>query len=201
VALTAELTTVVIKWGDAGEGGGLSIGEGTEFGHERDERGGGEQADALDFLEAIDLAPQSGRRSELCLDERFELGDLFVEEADGSSNEAEEIFVRQGLGEIVVLRDLGEEMGAVFDQGQQLLLEGIGQRERLGLEGLSKISNQAGIDPVGLGEAVLGAGKVADLPGVKLDDGSERERAPGSGGEPRIRRSLHRPGSSREGEI
>ena len=73
--------------------------------------------------------------------ERFELRDLFVEEGHGFSDEAEEVFVCQSLGEIVVLSDLGEEMGAVFDQGHQLLLEGIGPRERLGLEGLSKISD------------------------------------------------------------
>ncbi len=41
MALTAELTAVVVKGSDAGEGGGLGIGEGTEFGHERDEGGGG----------------------------------------------------------------------------------------------------------------------------------------------------------------
>jgi hypothetical protein len=171
VALTAELTAVVVKGSDAGESGGLGIGEGAKFGHERDEGGGGENTDALDFLEAIDLGPQIGRSSDFCLDEGFELRDLFLEEGHGFSNEAKEIFVCEGLGEIVVLSDLGEEMGAVFDQGQQLLLEGIWKGERLGLEGLSKLSDQAGIDPVGLGQTVLGAGKVADLPGVKLDDG------------------------------
>jgi len=39
------------------------------------------------------------------------------------------------------------------------------------LEGLSKVSDQAGINPVGLGQTIFGAGKVADLPGVELDDG------------------------------
>ena len=126
----------------------------------------------MDSLETLDLGPEIGRSNELCLDERFELGDLFVEEGHGFSDEAEELFVCHGLGEIVVLRDLGEEMGTVFDQGQQLFLKGIGQRERFGLEGLSKVSDQGGIDPVGLGQTVFGAGKVADLPGVKLDDGS-----------------------------
>lgn len=76
------------------------------------------------------------------------------------------------MGEIVVLSDLGEEMGAVFDQGHQLLLLGIREGERLGLEGLGKISDYVGIDPVGLGQTVFGARKVADLPGVKLDDES-----------------------------
>ena len=127
VALTAELATVVVEGGDARQGGGLGIGEGTEFGHERDEGRGGEQADALDLAEAIDLGEQIGRSSELCLHERFELGDLFLEEGHGLSDEAEEMFFCQGLGEIVVLSDLSEEMGAVFDQGQQLLL----QRSRL----------------------------------------------------------------------
>ena len=141
VALTAELATVVVKGSDAGEGGGLGIGEGTKFRHQRDEGGGGEDPDALDLAEAIDLGQQIGRRSDLCLHERFKLRDLFLEEGHGFSDEAEEIFVRKGLGEIVVLSDLGEEMGTVFDQGQQLLLEGSGPGERLGLEGLSKISD------------------------------------------------------------
>jgi hypothetical protein len=171
VALPAELTAVVVKGSEAGEGGGLGIGEGTKFRHQCDEGGGGEQADALDFLEAIDLGEQIGRSSEFCLHERFELGDLFVEEGHGFSDEAEEMFVCKGLGEIVVLSDLGEEMGAVFDQGQQLFLQGIGPEERFGLEGLSKVSDQGGIDPVGLGQTVFGARKVADLPGIKVDDG------------------------------
>ena len=55
VALTAELTTVAVKRSDAREGGGLGIGEGTQFGHQGDEGRGGEDTDALDFLEAIDL--------------------------------------------------------------------------------------------------------------------------------------------------
>jgi hypothetical protein len=79
VALTAELTTVVVKGSDAGEGGGLGIGEGAEFGQEGDEGGGDEHTDALDFLEAIDFVQESGRGSDLGLDERFELSDLFVE--------------------------------------------------------------------------------------------------------------------------
>lgn len=141
VALTAELTAVAVKGSDARQGGGLGIGEGTKFWHQRDEGRGGEHADALDLAEAIDLGEQIGRSSDLCLHERFELRDLFLEEGHGFSDEAEEIFVRKGLGEIVVLSDLGEEMGAVFDQGQQLLLKGIRQRERLGLEGLSKVSD------------------------------------------------------------
>ena len=141
VALTAELTAVVIKGSDAGEGSGLAIGEGAEFGHEGDEGGGGEGTDALDFLEAINLAQESGRSGDLGSDERFELGDLFLEEGHGFSDEAEEVFVGEGLDEIVVLGDLGEEVGSVFDQGQQLFLERIRQWKRLGLEGLSKISD------------------------------------------------------------
>ncbi len=100
-----------------------------------------EHTDALDLAEAIDLSEQIGRSCELCLHERFELRDLFLEEGHGFSDEAEEFLVRKGLGEIVVLSDLGEEMGTVFDQGQQLFLEGVGQGERLGLEGLSKVSD------------------------------------------------------------
>jgi hypothetical protein len=45
----------------------------------------------LDLTEAIDLGQQIGRASELCLHERFELRDLFVEEGDGFSDKAEEL--------------------------------------------------------------------------------------------------------------
>lgn len=40
------------------------------------------------------------------------------------------------------------------------------------MEGLSKLSDQAGIDAVGLGEAVLSAGKITELTRVKQDDGT-----------------------------
>lgn len=95
VALTAELATVVVKGSDAGEGGGLGIGEGTKFRHQRDEGGGGEHADALDLAEAIDLGHQIGRSGDLCLHERFELRDLFLEEGHGFGDEPEEMFVCQ----------------------------------------------------------------------------------------------------------
>ena len=36
-ALTADLTTVVIEGGDAGDGGGFGVGEGSVFGHEGNE--------------------------------------------------------------------------------------------------------------------------------------------------------------------
>jgi hypothetical protein len=49
----------------------------------------------LNLPEAIDLSQQIGRRSDLCLHERFELRDLFVEEGHGFSDEAEEIFLHQ----------------------------------------------------------------------------------------------------------
>jgi hypothetical protein len=40
----------MVKGSDAGEGGGLGIGEGTEFGHERDEGSGGEDTDCLGLV-------------------------------------------------------------------------------------------------------------------------------------------------------
>ena len=114
MALTAELTAVVVKGSDASKGSGLRIGEGTKFGHERDESCGGEQTDALDFLEAIDLGEQLRRGGDLCLHERFELRDLLLEEGDGLGDETEEVLVGEGLGEIIVLGDLGQEMGTVL---------------------------------------------------------------------------------------
>jgi hypothetical protein len=96
---------------------------------------------ALDLLEALDPGEQMGRSNELGLHERFELRDLFLEEGHGFGDETEQVFVSAGLSEIVVLSDLGEEMGAVFDQGQQLFLEGIHHPARLGLEGLSKLND------------------------------------------------------------
>lgn len=98
------------------------------------------------------------------------MGDLFLQEGDGLSDKTQELFVREGLSQIVILRDLGEQMGAMLDQGGQLLPEGIGPREWLGREGLSKVGNERGIDLVGLGQTVFGFGKIAHLARVELDE-------------------------------
>lgn len=138
VALAAELAAVAIKGSDAGERGRLGVGEGAELGHESDQGGGGERADALDLAEALDPGEQRWGLSDLGLHERFEVRDLFAEEGDGFGDEAEEVFVGEGLGEIVVLGDLGEQMGAVLDQSGQLLLGRIGPREGAGRFGQSR---------------------------------------------------------------
>ena len=172
MALTAELAAVVVKRSDPGESGGLGLREGAELGHEREERGGGEGADALDLAEPIDLGLKFRTLGDLCLHECLELVGLFLEEGDGFGDEAEQLFVCEGASEVIVLRDLGEEMGAVLDQGGELLLTRIWRRERLRLKGLSEVRDQLGIDPIGLGETVFRPREIADLPGVELNDGT-----------------------------
>ena len=54
MTLAAELTAVVVEGSDAGEGGGLSVGESSEFRHEGDEGECGNESDALNFLKAGD---------------------------------------------------------------------------------------------------------------------------------------------------
>lgn len=60
MALTTELTAVVVKGSDAGEGCSLGIAEGTEFGHQRDEGGRGEDPDALKRLGQFQLDRERG---------------------------------------------------------------------------------------------------------------------------------------------
>jgi hypothetical protein len=55
VALTAELATVVVKGSDAREGGGLGIGEGTKFRHQRD--AGVRHSESPNYLKTVPLYP------------------------------------------------------------------------------------------------------------------------------------------------
>ena len=108
VTLAPELAAVVVEGSDAGQGGGLGVGEGAELGHERHQRGGGERADALDLLEAIDAGEQLNGLRDLRGHQRFELGDLFLEEGRRFGDHPEQVFVRDGLCQVVGLGDLGE---------------------------------------------------------------------------------------------
>ena len=52
MALATKLAAVVIEWSYSGERSGLCVGKGAEFGHEAQEGGCGDLADALDLLKA-----------------------------------------------------------------------------------------------------------------------------------------------------
>jgi hypothetical protein len=173
MALAPELATVAIEGCDASEGCSLGVGQGAKFGHESDQGCSGEDTDAPDLLEALDFYGETWRMADFLCHERLELIDLFLEEGDGFGDKGKKLFVGEGLGQVFILRNLGEEMGAVFDHGGEFLLEGIGQRKRLRLECLGEVHQQAGVDLVGLGQESLGFGKVADQAGVDADDGTQ----------------------------
>src|ERR1035437_4378848 len=61
VALAARLPTVAIEGRDAGQRRRLRSGQGAEFGHEGNQGGGTEGADALDLPEPLDFRGEVGR--------------------------------------------------------------------------------------------------------------------------------------------
>ena len=71
---------------------------------------------------------------------------------------------------MVVLGDLSAQMSAVLDQGGELATDRIGWHERFGLESLGELGNERRVDAIGLGEPVLGLGKIAHLAGIEEDD-------------------------------
>jgi len=75
VALAAELATVVIERSDAGQSGRVGFGEGAQREHQGDQRRGGERAEALDLLEAIDPRKQLGGLRDLRGHQRLEWTD------------------------------------------------------------------------------------------------------------------------------
>ncbi len=116
--LAAEMAAVVVEGVTPARGGGLGAGEEPDLGHEREE--GGEGADALDLAEAIDFDLKISRLSQLCFHQRSLVRRLLLEEGDGLGDETQELFVEEGLGQIVVLGDLGQKMSAVPDQRRRV---------------------------------------------------------------------------------
>ncbi len=167
-----ELATVAIEGSDSGQCGSLIVGQGAEFGHESDQGSGGEHADALHLLQAIDFGADLRGFFDQSGHENLQGADLLLQKGDGGGDDAELLFVGEKLGEILVLRDLGEEMGAVLDQPAEPLLEGIGEGKWRWLESAAKFGDDAGIDAVSLGQTVAGTSEVTNLTGVDLDDGA-----------------------------
>ncbi len=123
------------------------------------------------FFESPDLGGERGGLADLGPRERLELEDLLAREGDGFGDEGQQRFVGEGLRQVVVLGGSGERVGAVLDQGAKLGPERVGRREGPGIKGLDELGDEARVDGVGLGEAVLGLGEVAHLAGVDLDGG------------------------------
>ena len=171
-SFAAELAAVAIEGSDSGESRRFVIGEGAEFGHEGDEGSGGEGADALDLLQTMHFGADLRGIFDQSGHETLQNADLLLKEGDGGGHDPELLFVGESQGEILVLRDLGERMGAVLDQAAEPLLEGIGPGEELRLESAGKVSDDLGLNAVGFGEAVAVAGEIADLTGIDLDDGA-----------------------------
>lgn len=172
VALTPELTAIVIERSNAGEGGGLGVGEGAEFGHEGDERESGDEADASDFLEASDPGCQCGGEFDLRGDEGLDFCFLFFQRDDGARQNIEKGFVGEGFFEIIVLGDLDEDVTADLCETGELLLERVGKGKRAGMENLGELCDGFRIQGVGLGETAFGFGKVTDLSGIDASEGT-----------------------------
>lgn len=101
----------------------------------------------------------------------FELFDFAVEEADGAFGLSSQPTILELMEAGLLLSPLGNEMGVLGQEGTQaLLMSGLGSIRR-GSIGLAISAEDAGIDPIGFGEDVARAGKVANLTWV---DDAER---------------------------
>lgn len=172
VTLAAELTAIVVEGSDPGQGGGLGVGKGSEFGHEGDEGEGCDEADASDFLEARDPGCQRGGEFDLGGNESLDFGFLFFQGDDGARQNVEKGFVGEGFFEIIVLGDLDEDVTADLREAGELLLERVRKGKRAGMENLGELCDGFRVQGVGLGETAFGFGEVADLSGIDASDGA-----------------------------
>jgi hypothetical protein len=145
VALATMLSAVAIEWSYAGQCRRLRGGQGAEFGHEGNQGGGTEGADALDLPEPLDFRGEVGRAGDFGGHERLDLIGLLAQEGDGSGHQSEQLFVGERFRQIIVLGDLNEQMRAVFDEGGKFLLERIWEAKRFWMECLGKSDGFKGV--------------------------------------------------------
>jgi len=89
MALATKLAAVVIEWSYSGERSGLCVGKGAEFGHEAQEGGCGDLADALDLLKAGDFGLKAWRGFDFLGDEFLKVVGLFFQAGNGFFNNHE----------------------------------------------------------------------------------------------------------------
>ncbi len=155
----AKGAAVAIKRGPSGQGGDLVGRESAEFRQSGQQGRGGQFPDALHLDKKFDLGRQRGRALDQIGDASPEFFDLAVEMAQVKTHRRQE-FGPRGLIEPVALA------GPVFHQLSAAGDE-IGEQDHLrvgfwcgcGLHRLAVIGEQRGINGIGLGEFVAGAGQ------------------------------------------
>jgi len=122
VSLASKLATIAIEGSQASQGSGLGWRKRSQFGHEDDEGGRSERADALDLLKAVGLAGQDLGVFEFGGDEGFEGLKLFLEEENGFADQGDKGFIAGSFQEIPVLHDQPDELLAMLEEWGQFLL-------------------------------------------------------------------------------
>jgi len=97
---------------------------------------------------------------------------LFFEESHGFGDECEKFFVGDGFLKIIVLGDLPEQMGAMFNQCGELLLKWIARGHGQGEESCGEVHKEFCVDSISFGQTALGPCKAAYLAGIDPDDGT-----------------------------
>jgi hypothetical protein len=147
----------------AGEAGGGLPAERPEFGHVGEDHRGDAGADAGDGDEDLPLAGECRIGRDRRLEPAFHLGAGGLQRGDHRAMAGGDLRA-EGLGEAGLLH--GDELGQLPPAGGKRL-----ERKRFGLRGgaeavghgASKARDQAGVQPVGLGDAPLGGAEGADL--------------------------------------
>src|SRR5690606_29120483 len=157
-AVSDPCSALVGVGGKACEGGGLSPVQGTQLGHEGEQGGGGDVADAGHCGEDCVPCAHAGLADELA--------DLGLEEADPAGDGGEHVAV--GGGQLRGARGLcagpprdlhGQQIGAAGNEAAQPFPVGVrGLPEGEVLPALAPVAcHEAGVDGVALAEAAMGA--------------------------------------------
>ena len=166
VALAAQGAAVVVARGQAGQGGGLALVERAEFGQFGQEQGGGGRPDAAHGGELLHLGGQGRGLGDECRDGFFQAADAGVGEFDELLLAAAGQRLAGMLELVSQERAHGDQLLAGPHQVGQLLLGGAGRGAQARSVGRGKVHQHTRVDPIGLGQATLAAGKVAHPAGV-----------------------------------
>ena len=174
VALTLELTAIVVERSDAEERGGLAAGEGAQFGTEGQSGGGREETYPFDLSEPSGLRGERLFLSQSGGESGLQLGNVAGEQRDARALEGdnEDDAVMGGL----------DEQGTAFEHGllagdDEFLeshLGGARRQIRLGLCQAPEIVERLCIDRIGLRPAAQAVGKVAHLTWIGDAQGDAR---------------------------
>ncbi len=171
VAVAGARAAVVVVGSEAREGADLAAGGVAEFGKQSEQDGGGGGTDAVLALEGVVARRQGGVLGDGGGQEGLELVDLRGQAAELGLEAA------AGLGQapmLGALEQLGAQVNELVTHGAQLgeLADArIHRRSGGRVHGTAEVGQDAGVEPIGLGQLALGPGEGPDLPRIKHGDG------------------------------